>query len=130
MCNLVCNDETWMIGCGRVIRQLSNRLPRFTDIVSHIGGCDDFHTSFPFIPPSFCQSVCFQILWYCRQRGCLNSRTCMLHNIKLFDSSVRQGFCSTSSWYVSSGCCTYTLYKTLVVDWNRFNVFNKHIEFR
>ena len=32
---------TWRIGCGRVIRQLSNRLTRFTAIVSHIGGRDE-----------------------------------------------------------------------------------------
>ena len=48
MCNLVCNDLTWKVGCGRVIRQLSNRLPRFTAIVSHIGGRDDFLPSLPF----------------------------------------------------------------------------------
>ena len=37
-----------LIGCGRVIRQLSNRLPRFTAIMSHIGGRDDFLPSLPF----------------------------------------------------------------------------------
>ena len=31
-----------------VIRQLSNRLPGFTAIVSHIGGRDDFLPSLPF----------------------------------------------------------------------------------
>ena len=31
-----------------VIRQLSNRLPRYSAIVSHIGGRDDFLLSLPF----------------------------------------------------------------------------------
>ena len=33
---------------GRVIRQLSHRLPRFTAIVSHISGRDDLLPSLPF----------------------------------------------------------------------------------
>ena len=51
---------------------------------------------------------------------------------RLFDSSVRPGMYSVRH---PLGMCllddiyTYTLYKTLVVDWNRFNIFNKLIEF-
>ena len=63
----------------------SFRLPRFTTVMSHIGGRDDFLPSLPF-PPSFCLSVYFQVLWYHRQRGCLNTCTCMLH----IDSLIRQ----------------------------------------
>ena len=34
-----------------------------------------------------------------------------------------------SSWYMSSGCHTHILYKTVVVGWDGFNVFNAVIEF-
>ena len=37
--------EDWM---WWVIRRLSNRLPRFTAVVNHIGGRDDFFLSLPF----------------------------------------------------------------------------------
>ena len=45
-----------------VIRELSDRRPRFMTVVSHIGRLDDFFPSLLFFYP-----VCFQIIWYRRQ---------------------------------------------------------------
>ena len=59
---------------------------------------------------------------------------CLYASYRLFDSSVRRKtgnlFCSTSFWYVSSGCHMHALYKTLVVGWNWFNVFNRLIKIK
>ena len=73
-----------MIGCVRVIRQLSTRLPRFTTI----GVRDDFLPSLPFFLPHFV-SV-FPDYMVPSTKGLLE----YLHlyaSYRLFDSSVRPG---------------------------------------
>ena len=42
MCNLVCTDNTWRVGCGWLIPEPSDSFPRFSTVVFHIGGRDDF----------------------------------------------------------------------------------------
>ena len=82
--HLVYTDYAWRIGCGGVIRQLSNRLQRFTAIVSHIGGRDEFLPSLSFFLRHFV-SQCISRLYGTVVKG-LNTCTCMLH----IDSLIRQ----------------------------------------
>ena len=62
-------------------------------------------------PPSFCQSVCFQIIWYRRQRskGLLEYLS-LYATYRLFDSSVRPG---TYSVRHSLGMCLLDATRTL-----------------
>ena len=65
MCNLVCIEYIYRHGGVGVVVPfdsfLIDSLPCFTTVVGHIGGRDDF---IPYsFPPSFCQSLCFQIIW-------------------------------------------------------------------
>ena len=77
------------MGYSRVIRQLSNRLPRYTAIVSHIGGRDYFLPSLPFSSVILSISV-FPDYMVPSSKGMLE----YLHlyaSYRLFDSSVRLG---------------------------------------
>ena len=40
--NLVFIEKTWRVGCGWGIRDLSAGRPRFTTVVSHVGGRDEY----------------------------------------------------------------------------------------
>ena len=111
------------MGCGRVIIQLSNCIPRFTAVVSNFGGRDYFLTSLPFLSVILSISVFpdYKTAW-------LLTLGWFIYTF-LFVNNTGNVLCSTSSCYVSSGCHMCTLYETLVDGWNRFNFFNKLIEF-
>ena len=108
MCNLVYTDYTWRIGCGMIIIQLSNRLPRFTAIVSHIGGRVDFLPSLPFSSVILSIGV-FPDYMVPSSKGLLEYMH-LYASYRLFDSSVRPG---TYSVRYPLGMCLLDVTRTL-----------------
>ena len=78
-----------MMGCGSVIRLLSNHLPHFTAVVRHIGGRDDLIPSLPF--SSIILSIkIFPDSMIPLSKGLLESLR-LYTSYRLFDSSIRPG---------------------------------------